>query len=224
MKYVAFDTETTGLKHEDCRIIELAAEVLDEDFNILDRMDMFVKLPEGERLPENITKLTGITDEMLIDEGVDEHIAANRFMDMINGDKVVLMAHNAAFDIAFIKDMFIRTGIPVEKLCSVDYIDTLTISKDRKLYPHRLQDMIDHYGLKAQNSHRAIDDAHAVAELYRALLNERRDTSAYLNIFGYNPKYGIYDQALEKIKFLPQPYRRYGDVVPDWNILPRLGR
>lgn len=213
MKYVSFDTETTGLDHEKCRIIELAAEVFDENYNIIDRMDTFIKLPEKENLPERITEITNITDEMLLTEGVEEVVAAKCFAEMINGDDVTIIAHNACFDIAFVMDMFNRSYPQAVKLLEkANYIDTLTISKDRKLYPHKLQDMIDHYGLEAQNSHRAIDDAHAVTVLFKALRAEKDDISEYINVFGYNPKYGVYARTLEKITYASQPYRTVGQI------------
>lgn len=66
---VFFDTETTGLDAKSCRIIELAAirieKATDGSLIETDRADMFIKLPEGERIPDKIVELTGITDERL---------------------------------------------------------------------------------------------------------------------------------------------------------------
>lgn len=73
---VFFDTETTGLDAETCRIIELAAIRIEQGSDGLLRVaasvDMLVKLPEGQKLPEQITELTGITDAMLEAEGIPE--------------------------------------------------------------------------------------------------------------------------------------------------------
>lgn len=71
---VIFDTETSGLNPEDDQIIELAALRVERTaagaMRIAGKMDTFIKLPEGEQLPENIVTLTGITDRLLEAEGV----------------------------------------------------------------------------------------------------------------------------------------------------------
>ena len=223
-KYVSFDTETTGFDPEKCQVIELAAEVCDEDFNILDRMDMLIRLPEGEVLPEKIVELTGITDAMLETEGVAEEVAAKRFSDMLSGDEVILVAHNAQFDINFVAELFRRNKKTVPdgpaNLGKAEYLDTLTIAKDRKLYPHRLKDMIEYYNLQAENTHRAIDDAHGVTELLKAFIQERDDVFAYLNLFGVNPKYGINGNRLLKVTYRIQPYRNGANLLPSGEIMP----
>ena len=71
---VIFDTETSGLNPGDDQIIELAALRVERTqagaLRIAGKMDTFIRLPEGERLPENIVTLTGITDRLLETEGV----------------------------------------------------------------------------------------------------------------------------------------------------------
>ena len=66
---VIFDTETSGLDPGDDQIIELAALRVERTqtgaLRIAGKMDTFIKLPEGEKLPENIVTLTGITDRLL---------------------------------------------------------------------------------------------------------------------------------------------------------------
>lgn len=66
---VVFDTETSGLDFDNDQIIELAALRVERTatggLRIAGKMDTFIKLPEGEALPENIVSLTGITDEQL---------------------------------------------------------------------------------------------------------------------------------------------------------------
>ena len=73
---VFFDTETTGLEAESCQIIELAAIRVEKTergtLRMADSVDVFVKLPEGERIPQKIVELTGITDEQLENEGITE--------------------------------------------------------------------------------------------------------------------------------------------------------
>ena len=78
-KYAAvvfFDTETTGLDAKTCQIIELAAIRIEQTdrgtLRMAASLDEFIRLPEGEKIPEKISELTGITDEMLEKQGLDE--------------------------------------------------------------------------------------------------------------------------------------------------------
>src|SRR5699024_1563022 len=81
---VIFDTETSGLNPGDDQIIELAALRVERTaagaLRIAGKMDTFIKLPEGEQLPENIVALTGITDRLLETEGVQSGTAVSRFL------------------------------------------------------------------------------------------------------------------------------------------------
>lgn len=215
---VFFDTETTGLDADTSQIIELAAIRIEQTKNGTLRMassaDLFVKLPEGQKIPEIIVKLTGITDETLEAEGVTEAEAAAIFADMIRNDKgpVLLVAHNAQFDLLFVRAMFWRhKGNGEEMLEAADYLDSLTVYKDRRAYPHKLANAIVTYKLqgKVQNSHRAIDDVAALYEVVKAMDNERADLLTYVNLFGYNPKYGVSGRRIDGVTYWPQQFNSY---------------
>ena len=98
--------------------------------------------------------------------------------------------------------------------CSIDVsdiylLDTLTIFKDRRKYPHKLSDAINAYGLAphAVNSHCAMDDATATVLVLDAMYREHNDISRYINIIGVNPKYGIKpDERISTLTYLEQPY------------------
>lgn len=219
---VFFDTETTGLDADTCQIIELAAIRIEQTdrgtlriYNSPDpersSADMFVKLPEGEKLPEKISELTGITDTMLESEGIPEHKAAGYFCDIIRGNGVLLVAHNAQFDLGFISAMLRRNFGGDGMLRDCDYLDSLTIYKDRRPYPHKLANAIVSYKLedKVQNSHRAIDDVAALFEVCKAMDAERADLLDYVNLFGYNPKYGVSGRRLDGVTYSPQRFHNY---------------
>ena len=217
---VFFDTETTGLDAETCRIIELAAIRIEQGsgglLRVADSVDMFVKLPEGQKLPEQITELTGITDAMLEAEGIPEGNAAAAFATMIfGGGKTLLVAHNAQFDLLFVREMLGRymeeVGPGADILSPCDYLDSLTVYKDRREYPHKLANAIAAYNLegKVQNSHRAIDDVAALFEVCKAMDAERADLLSYVNIFGYNPKYGVSGRRLPGVIYWPQSFNKY---------------
>ncbi len=176
--------------------------------------DDFIRLPEGEKLPEKITELTGITDEMLEKEGLDENDAVYDFEELLDdtAGPVLLAAHNAQFDLQFAGTMAERYAQPcAELLARADYLDTLTVYKDRRPYPHKLANAIAAYKLedKVQNSHRAIDDVAALFEVCRAMDDERADLLEYVNIFGYNPKYGVAGRRLAGVTYWPQRFNKF---------------
>ena len=137
---VFFDTETTGLDPSVDQIIELAAVRITRNqagFLVLDeKMDAFVKLPEGQKLPDKIVELTHITDEMIQKDGVDATAAASTFNNLIRG-RTLLVAHNAQFDLLFSRALLHYTDIGTARLDACDYIDSLTVYKDRAAYPHK---------------------------------------------------------------------------------------
>lgn len=167
---VIFDTETSGLNPGDDQIIELAALRVERTqagaLRIAGKMDTFIRLPEGERLPENIVTLTGITDRLLETEGVQSGTAVSRFLKLVKPGPVLMVAHNAQFDACFLREL-LRGFNPGH----LDWLDSLTVYKDRRPYPHKLANAILAYELedKVQNSHRAIDDVLALFEVLKAI-------------------------------------------------------
>lgn len=229
-KYTAvvfFDVETTGFSPDNDRIIELAALKIEQTeegtFKNSGQIDLFVKLPEEQKIPTEIKKLTRITDEMLEAEGVTEAEAARAFSALLISEGPVLMvAHNAQFDVSFIQHMLDRhsSDPKVIALEGIDFLDSLTVHKDRRAYPHKLADAIADYQLtdKVQNSHRAIDDVIALFEVCKAMDEERADLIEYVNMFGYNPKYGVSGRRINGINYWPQNYVNY--IQPSSRTLP----
>lgn len=213
---VIFDTETSGLDPAKDQIIELAAirvEVTESGtLRIADSMDEFVRLPEGERLDPKITELTHITDEMLRESGKERKEIAEQFHRLIEGEdrrsrRILLAAHNAQFDLLFVRELLRGHRIGA----ALKFLDTLTVYKDRAPYPHRLENAIRHYGLaeKVRNSHRAIDDTCALLEVVKAMDEEREDLHTYINIFGYNPKYGISGEKIAGVIYAEQAFTKF---------------
>ena len=225
---VFFDTETSGLEPLEHQIIELAAiRVVRTETGALrieDKMDDFIRLPEGEQLRPEITELTHITDAMLQEEGKDPAEVAARFHQLIEGTgakrRVLLAAHNARFDLLFTRQLLKGHRLGVE----LKFLDTLTVYKDRAAYPHKLEAAIRHYKLesKVQNSHRAIDDVCALLEVTKAMDEERDDLSTYINVFGYNPKYGISGEKIAGITYHAQDFTKF--KRPERLTLPALAK
>ena len=208
-RIVVFDTETTGLDYRRDRIIEIGAVSL-EDGVETGGMDLFIRLPKGRRLDPFIVNLTGITEERLETDGVGDEEAARAFADLLEGaERPLIVAYNAQFDLNFLYGLLRPWGL-AEVLKKPRFLDALTVYKDRRDYPHKLENAIAAYGLedKAVNSHRAIDDARAAALALEAMAAERDDLERYVDLFGVHPKYGRSGRKIASVTYRPQPYER----------------
>jgi hypothetical protein len=125
---------------------------------------------------------------------------------MIAGN-TLLLAYNAHFDLSFLFYLLLRDGDPTI-LKGKDKLDLLTVYKDRRSYPHRLCNAIEAYDLadKVVNSHRAVDDVLATVEVMKAMEAEQDDLMRYVNLFGYNPKYGVEGKPIGSVTYKPQRY------------------
>ncbi len=163
---VVFDLETTGLSKNDCRIIEIGAVKI-RCGEIIDKMDIFVD-PECP-IPEKITELTSITDEM-VKGAPKEKEALKTFLDFA-GDRL-LIAHNANFDTGFVRVAAERCGYEF----SNTYLDTVGLSRyvNPELNKHKLDIIAKHYGLEDFHHHRASDDAETLAKIFFVMLERLR--------------------------------------------------
>ena len=208
-RIIVFDTETTGIDFSRDRIIELGAVSLEAGGEI-GEMDALILLPRGRTLPPFITELTGITDRQLLEEGVEEAQAAKTFCRLLEGaERPLLAAYNAQFDLNFLYQLLKPQGM-AEALRPPRFLDALTVYRDRRDYPHKLEDAIAAYHLedKAVNSHRAIDDARAAALLLEVMAEERDDLERYIDLFGVHPKYGVSGRKISSVTYRAQPYDR----------------
>ena len=208
-RIVVFDTETTGLDYRRDRIIEIGAVSLEGGAET-GGMDLFIRLPEGRRLDPFITNLTGITEERLETEGVGDDEAARAFADLLEGaERPLVAAYNAQFDLNFLFRLLQPWGLGAA-LKKPRFLDVLTVYRDRRDYPHKLENAIAAYQLgdKAVNSHRAIDDARAAALVLEAMAEERDDLEEYIDLFGSHPKYGVSGRRISSVTYRPQPYDR----------------
>lgn len=162
--YVVFDVETTGLNAKSERLTEIGA-VKYENGKIGERFSTFVN-PQ-KPIPAKIVELTGITDEMVKDAPTED-IAVKNFLEFCGNS--VLVAHNAKFDITFIKTACERCGFNFNPV----YIDTVVMA--RKLLPDAKNSKLDtvakNLNLRNFNHHRAIDDASILAEIFDRLLEK----------------------------------------------------
>ena len=156
--YIVFDIETTGFSSIRDSIIEIGA-VKVQDGRIVDRFSTFVN--PKRPIPFEITNLTSITDEMVMDSPGIETILP-QFLEFV-GDGV-LVAHNAGFDVGFIEQNCRNLGLDDHFI----YVDTVALA--RVLLPtlskYKLNIVAKALNISLENHHRAVDDAGATAEIF----------------------------------------------------------
>ena len=213
-KLFLFDTETTGLEYSRDEIIEFAAVVLECRNGqpvVTQEYDELITLSPGGFVPAQIEALTGISNQDIRERGIPKTRVCCDIARMIAGN-TLLLAYNAHFDLSFLFYMLLRDGDPTI-LKGKDKLDLLTVYKDRHSYPHKLCNAIEVYDLsgKVVNSHRAVDDVLATVEVMKCMEAERDDLCRYINLFGYNPKYGISGKPIGSITYKPQ---RFDPLAP----------
>ncbi len=178
--FVVFDIETTGFSPVNNRIIEIGAVKVKQG-EIAEKFSAFVN-PDVP-IPFEIEKLTGINDSMVKDAPYIEQVLPE-FLAFCQD--AVLVAHNAGFDMSFIKENVLRQGLSRR----FTYADTLGIA--RILLPHQAKHTLDAVaktlGVSLENHHRAVDDAQATAEIFvkfiPMLKQAGADTLAKVNAMG----------------------------------------
>jgi len=207
---IFLDVETSGLDPKEDEIIELgilrvfrdgSGETCEETVSLL------IRLSEGRQLSETITKITGITQAMLDSDGVEKEAVCDILTAMFGVGKPLLVAYNAQFDLCFLYYFLCAFGKEVV-LQNIKMIDALTVYKDRRDYPHRLENAVASYALETKNTHRAVDDAIATYSLLCVMEDEQDDIDRYINLFGFNPKFGVTGPKISSVKYVPQPYKR----------------
>ena len=189
--YIVFDIETTGFSSIRDRIIEIGA-VKVENGQIVDKFSTFVN-PERP-IPFEITNLTSITDEMVLDAPTIE-VVLPQFLEFIG--EGALVAHNAGFDVGFIEQNCRVLGLEQE-FTSVD-----TVALARVLLPtlskYKLNLVAKALGISLENHHRAVDDAGATAEIFVKFVEMLKDQHI-MNLKEMN-KFG--DRNVNAIRKMP---------------------
>lgn len=209
-RLLVFDTETTGLSPRQDEIIEFSAAVVElrgEKPQVIQEYDNLVALSPGRFVPPKIQQLTGITDQDLAQKGISKTRLCRDVAELLAAPDTLLLAYNAHFDLCFLYYTLQRDGDPAI-LRGKDKVDLLTVYRDRRSYPHRLASAIESYGLsdRVQNSHRAIDDVLATVVVLEAMGEEKDDLLNYVNIFGYNARYGLEGKPIGSVTYRPQGY------------------
>jgi DNA polymerase III subunit epsilon len=162
---IFYDTETTGIKPDKDRIIEIAAYDLlrDRTFEELIHPDCLI--------PSEVTAINHITDAMVADRPKFSEIG-RKFVDFC-GENVVLIAHNnECFDLPFLRQEFLRHGIDMP--ASWQCFDTLKWARRYRpdLPRHTLQFLREIYEIPANNAHRALDDVKVLHQVFSLMVDD----------------------------------------------------
>ena len=187
-RYIIFDLETTGLSAATERIIEIGA-VKVENGEISEPFDLFVD-PEKAITPE-ITRLTSITNEMVAG-APKEADALEQFFRFCDGCDI-LVAHNADFDMGFLRAAIRRCGREEDPV----QIDTLVMA--RAMYPelkkHKLDTIAERLGVTQKHHHRADDDARVLAEIFLKMVQKLVGDAGITKVMDINHSMGQQNTA-----------------------------
>ncbi len=161
--YCVLDLETTGFSATTEKITEVGIMKV-KDGEVIDEFSTFVN-PE-KHIPQRVSEVTNITDDMVADaETIDKVFP--KILDFIEGS--VLVAHNAPFDIGFLKQNAKALGYEFD----YTYIDTLSLAKD--LFPdykkYKLGKIAENLGIKVEVAHRALDDVDTTVKVFRVMMD-----------------------------------------------------
>jgi len=193
LSYVIVDIETTGLNPAADEIIEIGAIKIENR----EIKDIFNKLVRPERqVPENITNLTGITQDMVASEFPIKPVIS-QFVKFIGNS--IIVAHNAEFDTSFLKNSMKKwLNRDMDNLI----VCTVLISRDilPNLENHKLHTVAKYFGLEVSNRHRAIGDAELTYQIWLHLLQKLKErnilTRNDLEMYVSNLNKSSFDKAV----------------------------
>ncbi|MEM9824358.1 MAG: exonuclease domain-containing protein, partial [Bacteroidota bacterium] len=211
--YAIIDVETTGGRASRDRITEIAI-VLHDGKQIVDRWESLIN-PE-RAIPYNITQITGITQEMVVNAPRFYEVA-KKIVELTKG--AIFVAHNVRFDYSFIKEEFKRLGYTFTRrqLC--------TVRLARKAFPglrsYSLGKLIKHFGIKVKQRHRAMADTMATTTLLEMILDKENseDKINELVNLGVRQSQLPVTITLETLHALPEEcgvyyfYNKSGDII-----------
>lgn len=161
--YCVLDLETTGFSATTEKITEVGIMKV-KDGEVIDQFSCFVN-PQ-KHIPQRVTEVTNITDDMVKDAETIEQVFP-KILDFIKDS--VLVAHNAPFDMGFLKQNAKTLGYEFD----YTYLDTLSLAKD--LFPdykkYKLGKIAENLGIKVEVAHRALDDVDTTVKVFYVMLD-----------------------------------------------------
>jgi len=173
-KYAIIDIETTGGSAKRDRITEIAI-IISDGTKVIDTYESLVN--PGVSIPYNITRITGINNQMVEDAPRFYEIAKNI---VAKTEGCIFVAHNVQFDYNFIKNHFANLGYTFSKrrLC--------TVKMSRKAFPglksYSLGNLIKVFKIKITDRHRAMEDARATTIIFHDILSKSSEKISRKNL------------------------------------------
>lgn len=161
---IYYDTETTGISAQKDRIIEIAAfdPTLQRTFEKL--------INPGCPIPPDASAIHGITNEMVAGSPSFAEVA-KEFIEFCEGDVILIAHNNDGFDMHFLRNEFARHQV---QMPSWVFLDSLKWARRYRadLPRHTLQFLREHYGIPANNAHRALDDVVVLHQLFSMMTDD----------------------------------------------------
>ena len=171
--YCVLDLETTGFSAVTEKITEVGVMKV-KNGKVIDEFSCFVN-PE-KHIPERVTQVTNITDEMVKDAETIEKVFPKILEFLGNEKETVLVAHNANFDVGFLKQNAKVLGYEF----NYTYLDTLSLAKD--LFPeykkYKLGKIAENLGIKVEVAHRALDDVDTTVKVFNVMIDMLKEKGA----------------------------------------------
>ncbi|HRK01089.1 MAG TPA: exonuclease domain-containing protein [Oligoflexia bacterium] len=188
IRFIAWDTETTGLSPRIDEIVEIGAVAFDEDFE----HRVFESLIRPRMaIPTLVSSIHGITDSMVQDSPTPD-VVLPQFVDFLtwSGQPRVLVAHNASFDVGMVHGEWIRQKTSSGRRGASDLLPSPEICIDscqlaRSLIDdaprHSLEALAEYFGISHASKHRAMGDVKVLKEVFLRLLGLASDRYADAN-------------------------------------------
>lgn len=167
-EFVVFDTETTGLSSVNDSVIEFAAiKCMYDGTNYVEKDSIDILINPGIVIPEKITEITGISNEMVKDAPGSKEAA--RIIRDFFGDGPLVMGYNSvSFDTGFVNGLYHMIG---EEFDPRLHLDVLVMAKEKTPKPHKLINLAERAGVADKyRFHRSLDDVRATFDVYRYLI------------------------------------------------------
>ncbi|MFZ4772708.1 MAG: putative quorum-sensing-regulated virulence factor [Chlamydiia bacterium] len=163
-RLIFYDTETTGVRPDKDRVIEIAA------FDVTLNKTFCSFVNPGISIPPEASAISHITDDMVKDAPTF-HEVGKQFDAFCEGDVILVAHNNDAFDKIFLQEEYKRAGLT---LPDYRYIDSLKWARKyrRDLPRHGLQYLREAYGIEANQAHRALDDVLVLARIFLMMIDD----------------------------------------------------